>query len=344
MTRLSMLSVGCVLLSGIAGVLAQDYTVTAEVSGPTVIVYENADGTPYVPTTEEKVKAPVSQPKSNPAPPPPPPPPASSPSPQSSPAPSTQLDTKVSTPSVQTTTSHDGKICINFSGGDFHFLNYGSWGTKKGRGAQEASQCFDQVPNGGMFICESECNASGDAAPAKYTKLECTFGGQYANCDMSIVDGFSLPVECHIPDAKPSDKIGGLVDLDSLTQCPSKAGDNSCGNAGAYQPSEAGVSQYFENGNIDKGGKGGNYCVYQFCSPTSDIFFTGTPTISCQVGTRGSHNKRDAEVKVERREIEAQADANLHSRGLPSAPHRHSHRRARPHARNLEQLLYRSPI
>ncbi len=67
--------------------------------------------------------------------------------------------------------SGNGKVCINFSGNDFHFENAGSWAGKKGSGAQEASQCFDKTAGGSMFICESECNPPGVAATPKYTKL-----------------------------------------------------------------------------------------------------------------------------------------------------------------------------
>ena len=225
------------------------------------------------------------------------------------------------------TSSSGNQICIDFTGGDFHWLNTGSWGSSSGQGASSASQCFDLTADGGMFICESECQNAGDAATAKYTKLECTFGGTYENCDISLVDGFSLPLECTIPGAKPTDTIGGLTDLTSLTSCPTTVEDNTCSNANSYESSTNDVTQFFQNAN---GGSGGNYCVFQTCSASSDIFFTGTPTISCQVGSK-SATKRDVDT----------VDASLPSKreAEPSKAHGHRHKHHHAHARGLKGAL-----
>ena len=291
--------------SGLSTVFAQD-----------VVVMESPDGTPYVPDQNggpPPDNNPPAAPSSSSA------PPAAATSSTPSPPPSDS--------SSSGTQSSGNQICINFSGGDFHFLNTGSWGSNSGQGAQAASQCFDLNPNGAMFICDGPCDGSGDAAAAKYTKLECTFGGEYENCDMSIVDGFSLPVQCDIPGATPG-QIGGLQDLNTLTSCPSPAPDNTCANTGAYGSSESSVAQYFENAN---GGSGGNYCVYQYCSKDSDAFFTGTPTISCQVGSLSSgQKKREAQQPAE-----AEAEHTLRSR---SSRHGHSHH-AKVHARGLTDVL-----
>lgn len=240
-------------------------------------------------------------------------------------------------------TSQGDKICINFSGGDFHWRNAGSWGDTHGQGAQSASQCFDLVPGGAMFICENECDPAGDAAAAKYTKLECTFGGMYENCDMSIVDGFSLPVQCDIPGANPP-RIGGLRDLSELAPCRDPHPDNTCRNTGAYEPNESAVDQYFQNAN---GGDGGNYCVYQYCSKDSDSFFTGTPTITCEVASRSSTSKRrDLEAPavnasaLNRRQVAREMAPLLESREGAHKTHYHAHHvHAHAHARSLKNIL-----
>lgn len=244
----------------------------------------------------------------------------------------TDTNTNPSTGTSGTLTSSSNQICINFSGNNnFHWLNTGSWGSSSGSGTQSASQCFNLEPNAGMFICESECQDSGDAATAKYTKLECTFGGSWQNCDISLVDGFSLPLECTIPGAAP-EKIGGLADLDSLTSCPSTGDDGTCKNSNAYMANAGDVAQYFQNAN---GGSGGNYCVYQFCSASSDSFFSGTPTIECQVGSRGSaaSSKRDVDVAA------ADDAADLLKRDMSSHGHSHRHLHQHAHARGLKNLI-----
>ena len=259
------------------------------------------------------------------------PPPTPSPSPSSAPS---------SSGPTGGTQSSAGQICVNFSGGDFHFANAGSWGSKTGQGAGAASQCFGMVSGGAMFICESECNAAGDAAPAKYTKLECNFEGGYPNCDISLVDGFSLPLECTIPGASP-EKIGGLVDLTSLTPCPGGLqGDNTCPNTQGYAASEGQVSSFFQNANQPNAGgsagPGGNYCVWQTCSGPSDTFWNSAsnPTISCQVGTRSASKKRDTvDAGVETRNL---SDAEVIE--LDAHVRRHvggAHAHARAHVKNL---------
>ena len=294
------------------------------------------------PIVEEKVYvAPSSNPNQAPSgfTAPPPPPPSSSPA---APAPSSPA-----TGGGGSGQSGKGTICINFSG-DFYFANAGSWGTKSGQGAAAASQCFGMVPGGAMFICESECNASGDAAPAKYTKLECNFEGEYPNCDISLVDGYSLPLECTIPGAAPS-KIGGLTDLNTLTSCPTTGGDNTCQNAQGYNGGGSAtappVSPFFLHANTnnpDQPGPGGNYCVWQTCSGPSDAFWNSAtnPTISCQVGTKTANKKRaDGEIQsrnvseVEAREVES--DLQAHMRRHVGGAHSH----AMAHVRSLKAVI-----
>jgi len=236
---------------------------------------------------------------------------------------------------------------VDFSGGDFHFANAGSWGSKTGQGAAAASQCFGEVTGGAMFICESECYASGDAAPAKYTKLECNFQGGYPNCDVSLVDGYSLPLECTIPGSSPL-KIGGLKDLASLGGCPNPGGDNTCANVHSYDPGSATfppVSPFFLNANTNdpnRFGPAGNYCVWQTCSGPSDSFWNASanPTISCQVGTR-SANKKRADGEVETRSL-SEAEVRTVDASLESHVRRHvggAHAHARAHVRDLKEVI-----
>ena len=198
-----------------------------------------------------------------------------------------------------------------------------------------------------MFICESECNSAGDAAPAKYTKLECNFAGGYPNCDISLVDGYSLPLECTIPGAVP-EKIGGTADLGS--SCPSPGGDGTCANSQGYNNGGSAtappVDQYFLAANTNDPnhpGPKGNYCVWQFCSGPSDSFWNSAtdPTISCKVGSRTASKKRSDGVVEARNVSDVEMRAVDHSL-VEAHARRHvggAHTHAKAHVRSLKAVL-----
>lgn len=196
--------------------------------------------------------------------------------------------------------SGGSQICFKFSGSSFYYQNAYSWGTGSGPGGG-TTQCFSSTAVGGaMFLASSPISGFGDTQGL--TKLECTFGGQYQNCDISLVDGFSVPLQCQIPGGSPP-TIGGLTNLWTLgAPCESVNADGACNNAQGYAPTQSSVTQFFVNANwTNPQGQmpaGGNYCVWQNCSGPSDSFFTGTPTIPCQVGT-GGKAKRSVDLSQE---------------------------------------------
>ncbi len=179
-----------------------------------------------------------------------------------------------------------------------------------------------------MFICENECQDAGDSATAKYTKLECTLGGQWQNCDISLVDGFSLPIKCTIPGAQPLPYIGGTDDLGD--DCPAQGDDGTCKNSNAYEADVNAVTPYFQKANwVDKDSTN-NYCTWQTCNKWSDIFFSDQPTIECEVGHRksssSSTSKRDNTISRREERLAARSHG-----------HRHSHAHAQ--VRGLKDLV-----
>lgn len=187
------------------------------------------------------------------------------------------------------------EIRINWTG-DFHFLYQGGFGDAPGQGGAAASACWStSVTGAAMFICESECNAAGDAAPAKYTKFECTLSSDYPNCDMSLVDGYSLPAQCSFQSSAGYVSIGGLEDLWSTAACPQEGGDNTCNNIDGYSGSINDLSPFFANAQQN----GNNYCNWQFCPGLSDPAWDAStrPVIECQVGAGKS--KRSLEARNE---------------------------------------------
>lgn len=184
-----------------------------------------------------------------------------------------------------------------------------------------------------MFLCEGECKGAGDDPNYKYTKLECTFGVDGQNCDISLVDGYSVPLECTIAGATPSETIGGTTDLNTLGSCTSKGGDNTCKNANSYGSAASGVSSFFQPAYSDDGNApGGNYCIFNLCGGKSYAFFKGTPTIDCKVGGSASTaSKREltgpAEELVKREE------------GSRARGRRHLHQHAHKRVRGLKEVI-----
>jgi len=335
----ALLSLYFLALAGPASILAQVQVTTVWASETTIVTVTAGAGAPTPPANnnpgvEEKVAIPppaAITPASSP-----PPPPASAAASSAAAGPSGKLQ------------SSDSQICVNFFGNpDFHFLNAGNWstnsGSNSGYGPEQASQCFDLKPDGALFVCENECQGSADSATAKYTKLECSFGVAQPNCDISLVDGFSLPLECTIPGSKP-EKIGGTKDLSEFNDCPSPGDDNTCKNSNSYHDASS-VPPYFQDANVPYMApndntdpttlsKGGNYCIWQTCSGPSDSFWpSGNPTIECEVGYRSSSSasKRNA--------LGDGSAIDLSRRGGPAARargHRHSH--AQAHARGLKEI------
>ncbi len=251
-----------------------------------------------------------------------------------------------------------GQTRLNFSGNmNFHWAMALGWGGTTGTGA-DASQCVPTVNSTGMHF---GINAiQGSPYPQNgYTYLECTLAaGQWNNCDMSLVVGFSLPVQCTIGDKT----IGGTDNLFDLgATCPSPIVDAACANPNsqAYGASRSGVSTFFNNGYQANGTGGNNYCVYQFCDGDSDPQWGlsyPNPDINCIVGQPSAKQlakrseplvldggeemvKREAQgvadglEELERREEDEERVAERALEELERRDQKVRHRHAKAHAR-----------
>jgi hypothetical protein len=170
--------------------------------------------------------------------------------------------------------------CIHFTSEnpDWHFANQPPWGSRTGTfGSLGGKLCVptNNSAGGAMYI-------GPDANPGPgSTKLECYFptSGQ-ANCDASLVDGYSLSVTCKAG----GKKIGGGVDLwKTGHNCADTSEKHSgiCKNDKGYAKHQSDVTPFFQSG-IEHGN---NYCIWVNCS--QDYYFPITADISCHVsGTK----------------------------------------------------------
>ena len=175
-----------------------------------------------------------------------------------------------------------GEVCIQFTSDNpnWSFTNQPPWGTNSGTFGSLGGQMCVPTSNsaaGAMFI-------GPDANPGPgSTKLECYFptSGE-ANCDVSLVDGYSLSVTC----TAENQVIGGGVDLWSDGQpCLDTSAQNQgiCKNDLGYAATQDDVSAFFQpavnNGN--------QYCIWVDCG--QDYYFAVTSTLSCHIsGTDAS--------------------------------------------------------
>ncbi|KAF2165291.1 hypothetical protein M409DRAFT_24142 [Zasmidium cellare ATCC 36951] len=113
------------------------------------------------------------------------------------------------------------------------------------------------------------CFTFSDPGPGA-TKLECFFPATgTANCDISLVDGYSVSVGC-VP-AGDNQLIGSNQSLlGHGIPCPDQQGPY-CINTEGYAPSQSDVLPFFQQGVQN----GNNYCIWDSCA--QDYYFpTGT--------------------------------------------------------------------
>ena len=176
------------------------------------------------------------------------------------------------------------------------------------------------------------------------TKLECFFpsGSGSPNCDISLVDGYSVSVQCTIPGAATIG-LGPGTNLFNLGTCPEAVTDGFCKNTEGYSASINDVDKFFTPAKST---------CYIWQLDGLDPDFTGPATIDCTVsgGYTGSTNaKRDEEAAAaallergvtESLEPEAAAlvEKDVMESPEPGMARRHAHRR-RGHTRGLMELL-----
>ena len=179
---------------------------------------------------------------------------------------------------VKITTAARSQKCIKFStdNPNWRYRNDGPWKGEGYFGFNENDICVDRsdTTGGAMFI------STGSDTPAGSTKLECYFptSGK-ANCDVSLVDGYSLSVTCHT--AKwDTPTIGGKVNLwktGAGCEDQSLKGSGICKNDKGYARREGGVSPFFQH--AIQGDN--NYCIWVNCK--QDYYFDVDEDLYCHV-------------------------------------------------------------
>ena len=171
-----------------------------------------------------------------------------------------------------------GQKCINFKSANpnWHYRMDGPWSGSGQFGSGWKQICMPRSDSAGgaMFIAP---NAD---TPAGSTKLECFFPSQgTANCDVSLVDGYSLSVAC-TTSKHSTPTIGGYYNLwKDATGCEDQSMVNQgiCKNDKGYQGSQAAVTGLFQAATWN----GNNYCIWADCS--QDYFFSMDEDLNCYV-------------------------------------------------------------
>ena len=135
-----------------------------------------------------------------------------------------------------------------------------------------------------MFVGSE--NIIPNSTPGGNTKLECFFPTSgTGNCDMSLVDGYSLSMKCDLPGGK---HVGGTQNLwHTGAPCQDKSMEKEgiCKNDKAYVGTQGAVTEFFKKGIVN----GNNYCTFVNCG--QDPTFSqpsGGVNINCHVsGSNG---------------------------------------------------------
>ncbi|KAF2159138.1 hypothetical protein M409DRAFT_61090 [Zasmidium cellare ATCC 36951] len=176
------------------------------------------------------------------------------------------------------------QICFSFNtyGGlpGFFYLLSGVWAPTDGsapngyRGTS-GTICVPTTAPGGaggaMYI------SAGDTGPGN-TKLECYFpSAGTANCDISLVDGYSNSVGC-VP-SNDYQLIGEYEDLyGNGINCPDQQGVNCINQEGPYATSQDQIDAFFQQGTYNDN----NYCIFPDCG--QDYYFATGAGLICSVG------------------------------------------------------------
>ena len=166
--------------------------------------------------------------------------------------------------------------CFTFTSDNpnWYYTNAGPWSGSGSFGYGQKQICVSRSDSAGgaMFISPTP-----DTPPGS-TKLECYFPTSgTANCDISLVDGYSLSVACQTANTPT---IGGYTNLWSTgAWCDdqSMVGQGICKNDKGYADTTGEVAWFFQNG-INNGN---NYCIWKNC--WQDYFFNVEQEISCHV-------------------------------------------------------------
>ena len=219
-------------------------------------------------------------------------------------------------------------VCVTFGATDdslTYWFNGGPGGSASSfKNKQIGSTCFASNTAGAMFVGPSEAvSDSGVWQGGPSTKFEWSVGSSTSFFDVSVCDGFSVPMSCTGFDGNetPFTTIGG-GEL-CANDCP--AGNQKgayCQNPGSHTGVLAEVPSCFTAGEGAEGKSGtNNYWYYDNISVQS--IFTGRTGVVCTVGSISSNTKREAM---------GESAAEL---GPRASKHRHVRRAAHAHGAHI---------
>ena len=145
---------------------------------------------------------------------------------------------------------------------------------------------------GAMFVASSSMNTNGGSN----TKFEWSVGSDTSNFDVSVCDGFSVPMVCtgFNGNQTSTNTIGGG---EICSDCPDANAAGNCPNPGAHTGDVTKVPSCFLAGEGPKGTEStNNYWYYDNISVQA--IFTDRKDIVCTVGSIGSKEKRDLGEKA----------------------------------------------
>lgn len=228
-------------------------------------------------------------------------------------------------------TPGNGAWCVDFTSSDpsFMWAYDGAWGSVTDThafGDQNPSSCLSG--SGAMYVGTSGLSGG--------TKFECTFLTDQANCDVSIVDGYSLSMSCSVPQANwqaGPNPIGGTTDLFTKGSCPSGVSNGICPNPNGHdqaQPPGSSVNAFF----TDEA-----FWYNDFVS--EQVQYTGNPHMTCTVsGSSGASSKIKREAnETEVSELKIREAMDMEVFGIRSGAHK-----GRWHARELRNFARGSKI
>ena len=166
---------------------------------------------------------------------------------------------------------------------------------------------------GAMFVANSNMNTNGGGN----TKFEWSVGSDTSNFDVSVCDGFSVPMVCtgFYGNETSTNTIGGGEICGSDCPDPNEAGN--CMNTGAHTGDLADVASCFLAGEGPDGTESSNNYWY-YDNISVQAIFTDRKDIVCTVGDTGSKAKRDM--------------------GHSAIKHRHAHQRRAAQGHHLHAV------
>ena len=203
---------------------------------------------------------------------------------------STTNSTTPGSPITAGSCSNCDGVCVTFgatSGDLWYWWNGGPGGDPSQFGPKPIGPvCLTDA--GAMFVASSSMNTNGGGN----TKFEWSVGSKTSNFDVSVCDGFSVPMVCtgFNGNQTSTDTIGGGEICRS--DCPKPNAAGNCMNTGAHTGVLEDVPSCFKAGEGPDGTEStNNYWYYDNISVQA--IFTDRKDIVCTVGDISSKAKRD---------------------------------------------------